>query len=516
MVLLRAISTIGGFTMISRVFGFLRDILIASFLGAGTVADAFFAAFRFPNLFRRIFAEGAFAAAFVPIFSERLEQDGRRAARVFAEEAFSVLSVFLLVFVLLFEISMPWAIYLIAHGFESVPGKMELAVELTRIAFPYLLFVSLVSLQSGVLNSLGFFAAAAFAPVLLNLTLIAALLGFSDSLQTPGHALAWGVFAAGVVQFVWLVIACRRAGMGISLRLPRLSPDVRRLGRRILPVIFGSSLYQINLLISTNLASRVSDGAISYLYYGDRVVQLPVGVIGVAVGTALLPFLSRQIAAGDLAAAGDSQNRALEFSLLLTLPATIALLIIAEPVTAVLFERNQFTALDTAATTPTLAAFAAGLPAYVLIKVLAPGFFARGDTRTPVKIAALCMAVNIALNLILMQFLAHIGIALGLALSSWLNALLLGWVLNRRGLLTFDDRLRSRAPRILLASLVMGAVLWGGLLLLNDPLAGGELVRALALAGLILMGVGAFGAAAPLTGAASLADLRRLMRKRTA
>jgi putative peptidoglycan lipid II flippase len=509
--LLRAITTVGGFTMISRVLGFLRDILIASFLGAGTTADAFFVAFRFPNLFRRLFAEGAFAAAFVPIFSGLLETDGREAARKFATQALSVLALVLLVFVLAMEIVMPWAMFVLAPGFDAVPGKMELATDLSRIAFPYLFFISLVSLLSGVLNSLGRFAAAAASPVLLNLTLIAALLGFTHWAETPGHALSWGVAAGGILQFVWLLVHCQRQGMPMRFARPRLGEKVRLLGRRILPVVFGASLYQINLLIGTILASLISEGAVSYLYYADRVTQLPLGVVGVAVGTALLPMLSRQIKAENPEGAAHSQNRGLEFALLLTFPAAVALMVIATPVVSVLFQRGAFTAADTAATSAALAAFASGLPAYVLVKVLAPGFFAREDTATPVRIAAAAMVTNVVLNLVLMQYFAHVGIALGASLSGWLNACLLALMLHRRGFLQMDLRLRSRLPRILLASAIMGGTLalarWG----LQDMIDGVEWERIAALVLLVGAGLAVFALSAQVLGAASLKDLRGLL-----
>jgi len=498
--------------MLSRVFGFVRDILVANFLGAGAVADAFVVAFRFPNLFRRLFAEGAFSAAFVPIFSGMLEKEGLEKAREFANQAFSVLALILIALVAIVEITMPVLMYGLAPGFESVEGKMEMATEMSRIAFPYLFFISLVSLQSGVLNSLGKFAAAASAPILLNITLIACLLGLSGHLETPGHALSWGVFAAGVVQFLWLVWHCRREGIPVRFTRPRLSPKVRLLGKRILPVVFGASLYQINLLIGTILASFVSDGAVSYLYYADRVTQLPLGVVGVAVGTALLPLLSRQLKAGNEDDALHSQNRGLEFALLLTLPAAVALVIIGEPIIQVLFERGQFDAAATAATAGALWAFAVGLPAYVLIKALTPGFFAREDTVTPVRIAMIAMAANIILNLILMQLMGHVGIALGAALSAWLNTICLWVVLQRRGQLKLDARLKTRLPKIALACMGMGVFLYFTHQHLLSWFETSTSSATLAL--MILVGGGAvtYGLIAQLSGAARVQDLKSMMR----
>ena len=290
--LLRAITTVGGFTMMSRILGFVRDMLVAALLGAGPVADAFFVAFKFPNLFRRLFAEGAFAAAFVPLFAGKLESDGRDKAVAFAENALGILLISLAVFVAAIELAMPWVMHLIAPGFLDDPEKFSLTVLLTRITFPYLLFISLVSLVAGVLNSMGRFAAAAATPILLNLCLIGAILLLTPLLQSAGHALAWGVCIAGAVQFVWLYGALAREGVWLRLHRARITDDIRTLFRRALPVAVGAGIYQINLVIDTVIASLLPSGSISYLFYADRITQLPLGVVGVAVGTALLPLLS--------------------------------------------------------------------------------------------------------------------------------------------------------------------------------------------------------------------------------
>jgi putative peptidoglycan lipid II flippase len=514
--LFRAISTIGSMTMLSRIFGFVRDILIANFLGAGAVADAFVVAFRFPNLFRRLFAEGAFAAAFVPIFSRTLEGEGREVAREFAEQAFSVLLVLLLIFTLCVVAAMPWLMPYLAPGFDEVSGKMAMATEYSRIAFPYLLFISLVALQSGVLNGLGRFAAPAAAPVLLNLTLIVALLVFADDEPSAGEALVWGVFAAGIVQFAWLVWHCRRANFTIRLVRPRLSPKVRTLGKRTLPVVFGASLYQINLLIGTILATTISDGAVSYLYYADRVTQLPLGVVGIAVGTALLPMISRQLESGDVDAANNAQNRGAEISFLLTVPAAVALVILADPVIRVLFERGAFDVTDSSATAAALMAYAVGLPAYVAIRVFTPAYFAREDTSTPVKIAAVAIAVNVGLNLLLMGPYQHVGIAIAASLSAWLNA---GWLivlLMVRGDYRPDRSLMKRLLGIAFASAVMGAALWSVLPEMAAWLSGPEWSRASALAMLVVGGMVLYFAAARMFGVYRLVEIKSLLRRRHA
>lgn len=514
MSLFKAIATVGGLTLISRVFGFIRDILIAVMLGAGPLADAFIVAFRLPNLFRRLFAEGAFNAAFVPIFAGRLEQSGKQEAQAFAEQALAVLLWALLVVVLLFEIFMPYAIFAISAGFADTNEKLELVILLTRITFPYLLFISLVSLMAGVLNSMQRFAAAAATPILLNLTLISGLIWFTQLFETPAHVLAWAVAAAGIIQFLWLLYHCGRSGMWLRLPLPRLTPDVRTMLRRILPGAVGAGVYQINLLIDTNFASFLQDGSITYLYVADRVTQLPLGVVGVAVGTALLPILSRQLKSKDPGAAQDSQNRALEITLLLTLPAAVALLIIPMPIIAALFQYQSFTLDSAVATAGALGAYAVGLPAYVLIRTITPGYFAREDTVTPVKVAAIALLVNLVLNIVLIGPLQHVGLALATSISAWINFALLAWLLHRRGHFALDLRFKQRLPRILSASLGMGLVLYGLDFVLAGLMADGTTGRITAMVMLVIGGLISYCALALLFGCATRAELRRVFSRR--
>jgi putative peptidoglycan lipid II flippase len=510
MALLHSAATVGFYTMVSRVLGFVREVLVAAFLGAGPISDAFFVALRLPNMFRSLFAEGAFSAAFVPLFAGKIAGEGRQAARTFAEDALAVLLVALLAFLIAGEMLAPWILDVLAPGFRADPGKFALAVDLTRIMFPYLLFISLTALQGGVLNSLERFAANAFTPVLLNLFLIAVLLGVRP---LTGEALAWAVTAAGLAQFLWLMLSCAQAGMSLSLPRPRLSPQVKRLLRVMLPGVFGAGVMQINLVVSTAMASLLPTGAVSYLNYADRLNQLPLAVLGIAVGTAILPPLSRQVRLGDDAGAIATQNRGLELALLLTLPAAIALALAAEPILAVLFQHGRFTAADTAATAPALAAYAAGLPAFVIVKVMAPGYFARQDTKTPVKIAALTMAVNVVLTLALGLALAQLGIALALSIAGWVNALTLIAVLGRRRQFALDRRTRRALPRIALSALGMG----GLVLLLEYALAGafaGRLVVKLtALVVLVSGGLFGFGLLALLLGVADWRELARRVRR---
>jgi putative peptidoglycan lipid II flippase len=507
MALLRSVATVGGYTMISRVLGFVREMLTAAFLGAGPLADAFFVALRLPNMFRSLFAEGAFSAAFVPLFAGKLAQEGRPAARRFAEDALAVLLVVLLLFLVAGEILTPWILDLLAPGFRSDPEKFARAVDLTRIMFPYLLFISLTALEGGVLNSLERFAAAAVTPVLLNIFLIATLVWVRP---LTGAALAWAVTAAGFAQFLWLMVSCARAGVPLSLPRPRLTPEVRRLLRLMLPGAFGAGVVQINLLVSTAMASFLPSGTVAYLNYADRLNQLPLAVVGFAVGTAILPPLSRHVRTGDDARAVDTQNRGVELALLLALPAAVGLAAAAHPILSVLFQHGKFTATDTAATAPALAAYALGLPAFVLVKVLVPGFLARQDTKTPVQIAAAAMVVNVTLTVALGLTFAQLGVALALTLAGWVNALALLALLHRRGHFAFDRRAKRALPRILLAALGMGGLVLGLEYLLAAPPTGQFLLQVAALALLVIAGLAGFAALVLLLG---VVDRRELMRR---
>jgi putative peptidoglycan lipid II flippase len=510
MALLRSVATIGSYTLVSRVFGFARDILTAAILGAGPVADAFFVAQRLPNLFRSLFAEGAFSAAFVPLAASAMAEGGKPAVREFAEEAFAVLFAALLIFCTLGEMFMPVVMHVIAPGFTDEPGKFDLVVALSRITFPYLLFISLVALQGGLLNSLDRFAAAAATPVFLNIFLIAGLWAMAHFGWSDGHVLAWALTAAGVVQFLWLAVSCAQAGVLIRPRLPRLTPKIRRTLGIMGPAVIGAGVMQLNLMISTALASMLPEGSVSYLYYADRLNQLPLGVVGIAVATAILPPLSRQVHGGDLAGAIHTQNRGVELSVLLTLPAAVGLAILARPILAVLFERGAFGDAATSATAAALAAYAAGLPAFVLVKVLAPAFFARQDTKTPVKIAIASMAINLGVTLLLMRPLAHVGVAIALSVAGWAQALMLLVLLARRGHFQFDRRARGNLPRIAVAALGMGAALVALRVVLAPTLAGPTLLRLAALFGLIAAGALIFAGLILALGVAGWRDLRRL------
>jgi putative peptidoglycan lipid II flippase len=515
MALLRSVATVGGYTLISRVLGFVREMLTAAFLGAGPISDAFFVALRLPNMFRSLFAEGAFSAAFVPIFAGMIAKEGRIAALAFAEDVLAVLLAALCLFLLLGETATPFILQVIAPGFAAEPAKFALAVDLTRIMFPYLVFISLVSFLGGMLNSVERFAATAATPALLNIFLIAALVFVRP---VDGVALAWAVTAAGLAQFLWLMLSCREAGLVLALPRPRLTPSVRRLLRIMLPGVFGSGVVQINLLVSTAIASLLPTGAVSYLSYADRLNQLPLALVGIAVGTAILPPLSRQVRTGDDAGAVHTQNRGLELALLLTLPAAVALAVAAHPILAAVYQHGAFGAAQTAATAPTLAAYAIGLPAFVLVKVMAPGFFARHDTATPVKIAAATVAVNIVLTVtlgIVLPF-AQVGIALATSIAGWVNALSLVVMLHRRGHFAIDRQARRRLPRIVVSALGMGVLLFVAEALLAPLLAGRLVLELTAVAALVGGGLVAYALFAFLSGAADWHELKRRLRRRTA
>jgi len=509
--MLRSILTVGGWTLASRVLGFLRDMLIAAKLGAGPVADAFFVALKLPNLFRRFFGEGAFNAAFVPAFARTLAAQGPQAARALAERMGVLLALWLLLLSALAIAFMPWLMYGLAPGFAANPEKFALAVELTRITFPYLLLVCLTALVSGVLNGLERFAAAAAAPIFFNVLSMAALFALGPFTPTPAHALAWGVTLSGVVQLGFVMWAAAQAGMALNLlRLPALPPEVRDVLRKMGPGLLGAGVTQINLAVDVVIASFLPSGSVSFLYYADRVAQLPLGVIGAAVATALLPLLARQLAEGKPLAAHRSMSRAIEISLALAVPAAIALGVLALPILQALFQRGAFGEREAVLTSQALVAYAFGLPAFVLVKVFVPAFFARGDTSTPVRIGILCVVLNLALNLALMGPLQHVGVALATSLAAWLNAGLLALMLARRGHLIPDRRLRRAAPRLAGAALAMGALLVG----LVWALAPGTGLRGVAaLAAICAVGGAAYFAMAQATGGLDVRELRRMLRR---
>ena len=512
--MLSGILTVGGWTMARRILGFVRDILLAALLGAGAVADAFFLANRLPNLFRRLFGEGAFNAAFVPGFTGLLTTDGREAARRFAEQAIAVMSFWLFGLTVLAEIFMPQIMGLYALGFTGNPEKFALVVELGRITFPYMPLICLTALLSGVLNGLDRYAAAAAAPLLYNVVSIAFMLALPGIVPTVGHAAAWGVSVSGVAQIVLLYWAVSRAGMRLHIPRPRLTPQMRLLFRRMAPGLLGSGVIQLNLAVDAFIAGLLPAGTVSVIYYADRINQLPLGVIGAAVGTALLPTLSRQVNGDTPGQAVGTLNRAIEYALMLTLPAALALFVSALPIVSVLFGRGAFTADDAVRSAQALAAYAVGLPAFVLVKVLVPAFFARGDTRAPVWTGTLAVVLNLALNFAFMVPLQHMGPPAASAVAAWFNVMLLAWLLHRRAHMAADAGLRRRLPRMLLAGLVMCVVLWAVQHTLFAAAGTSQGLRWMALAVLVTSGLAAYGVAGQVLGGFDLREAASAFRRR--
>jgi putative peptidoglycan lipid II flippase len=525
--LYRSFFTVGGLTLVSRVLGFFRDILIGGVLGTGLVADAFVVAFRFPNLFRRWFGEGAFNSAFIPLFAKRLEGEGPDQARAFAEEAMAGLAFVLILISAFCMLAMPWLMYGLAPGFAKLPEKFDLAVVMSRIAFPYLFCMSLVALLSGVLNSLGRFVESSLISVVLNLTLIAAMLiamslGYGKD-PAAGIVLAWGIFAAGILQLALLVWGAWRAGYAPRLRWPRYTDGMKQLVALGVPGIVAGGITQINIVIGGMVAS-LENGAASYLFYADRLYELPLAIVGIAIGVVLLPDIARHMRAGNDVAVQESQNRSLEFAMFLTIPSAVALAVIPHQIVTVLFQRGAFVAADTIAVSAALAVFALGLPAFVMIKVFSPAFFAREDTKSPMRFAGISLTLNtigsVGLFLLFQRlgWMPHVGIAIATTLGGWLNAILLWRALESRGYFKADKRLRRALPMVLVSSAVMGLALAAGANVLAPWLAATEptFVRFSALTGIVGLGAIVYFAAAFATGAISRAALMSAVRRRAA
>ncbi|MEM7696123.1 MAG: murein biosynthesis integral membrane protein MurJ [Pseudomonadota bacterium] len=520
MTLLRNFITVGAFTALSRVLGFVRDILIAAILGAGPVADAFFVAFKLPNLFRRLFAEGAFNSAFVPLYARAQAEEGATGSNTFASAVLSWLVTILLIVTTVAELFAPVLVLALAPGFTG-DANQDLTVLFTRICFPYLAAMSIVAFLSGVLNTLDRFAAAAFAPVLLNIVLIGALLAAATLSLPPEDAALWlaiGVFIAGVLQAVLLFFAVHKAGVRFKLSRPKPSPRLKRLVRLGIPGVAAGGITQINIVVGTIIAS-FWPGAVSHLYYADRLYQLPLGMVGIAIGVALLPDLSRRLRGGDVAGALHTQNRALEFALMLTLPAAAAFIVVPLEIVVTLFERGAFDREAAAMTAAALAAYGFGLPAFVLIKVFSPSYFAREDTATPMMFAGVAMVVNvigsIAGAMILgADGLAHVGIAIATSLAGWVNAALLFVGLIRRGDFQADRLLVGRSVGFLAASLALMIVATLIAQNFSTWFFDADMVRSIAALGILVLGSAAiFFGMCQLSGAVALGELWRTLRR---
>jgi putative peptidoglycan lipid II flippase len=524
--LVRSLGSVGGLTLASRILAVVREALQASYVGANFASDAFFVAFRLPNMFRALFAEGAFNAAFIPMFNRKVAEDGGLAAGLgFAERALAVLFPILAVFTIAM-IAAAWPVtWGLSGGFNHpTRDQFAFAVSLSRITIPYLMLISLASLLGGILNSLDRFWVNAAAPILLNLSMVTALwffhAGGPDGAYMTARVQAISVTVGGALQLGWLMIACRQAGVSLKLRRPRLDADMRELLKLILPAALGAGAAQVNLVISTALAGRLlGAGSISYINYADRLNQLPLGLIGIGLGTILLPTVSRLLSSGKHAEAMETQNRGIELALFLTLPAAAAFIFAAEPIVRGLFQHGRFTAEDSVLCGWALSAFSIGLPSYVLVKVLTPGFYARADTKTPVRLAVYSVGINILGNLILIPTLGrfglgHVGPPLATALASCVNTWMLYRTLRARGHFEADGQLKRRIPRLALAAAIMGALLFF-LAPYADPwLTRSLVVRIVALAVLVGGGVAVYGLACFATGAFALDDLKTLVRRR--
>ena len=460
MKLIKAMATVGGLTGVSRVVGFIRDVMTAYFLGAGPVADAFVVALKLPNFFRHVTAEGAFSVSFVPLYSQTLQKEGEEEAGKFAGQAFMAMAAVLTPFTMIMIAAMPWVIYAIAPGFTAGTEQYDLAVSMSRITFPYLLLMSLAALVGGMLNAHDKFGPFAAASIFFNICQIGFML-FASQFETVGHALSWAVAISGIIQLGWLWWYLRKYKIHLPLIRPRMTDKVRRLFSLMGPGVLGAGIIHVNLFADIMIASFLSAGAISALYYADRLFQLPLGVVGIAVGTALLPMLSKALTAGDKAEARDLFNRALEYCLFFTMPAAVALIFVTHDIMMVLFERGEFTAADTARAAPALACLSIGLPAYVGVKIFSSAYWSQQDTKTPVKIAATMAIVNIVVALALTRVLDVAGIALATGMAGWVQCYFLWKGLKGNDATTFDERLKRTVPRIVGCSLLMGVSILG-------------------------------------------------------
>ena len=459
----KSLAKVGSNTLLSRVLGFVRDLVFAQLFGASAGTDAFFVAFKIPNFLRRLFAEGAFSVAFVPVLVEYKTQRSFTELKYFVDRVAGTLGGILLLVTLFGVVGAPLLVLLFAPGFIADPGKLELAGDMLRLTFPYLFFISLTAFAGGILNAHNRFGVPAFTPVLLNLSLIGCALWLSPQMEQPVVALAWGVLIAGIAQFLFQLPFLHRLGLLPRFRIAPRDEGVRRIAKLMLPALFGVSVTQLNLLLDTLIASFLITGSISWLYYSDRLMEFPLGVLGVALGTVILPHLSSQHASASPGGFSQAIDWALRWTLLLGLPAAVGLLVLAGPMISTLFQSDVFLAEDVAMARRSLVAYSLGLVAFIMIKVLAPGYYARQDTRTPVRIAVIAMVSNMVMNIILVFPLAHAGLALATSLSASLNALLLFRGLRREGVYRPAAGWPCLIIRAVLACVLMAVVMWWGM-----------------------------------------------------
>nr|WP_051083988.1 murein biosynthesis integral membrane protein MurJ [Gilvimarinus chinensis] len=498
--LLKSSSKVGAMTMSSRVLGLVRDVVFAHTIGAGGGADAFFVAFKIPNFMRRLFAEGAFAQAFVPVLSEYRQNGSHAAVKALVDRVAGGLGFVLMVVTALAVLGAPFVATLFAPGFRTDPEQFALAAEMIRITFPYLMLISLTGLVGAILNSYDRFAVPAFTPVLLNIVLIVAALVVAPLFDPPALGLAWGVLAAGVVQFLFQLPFLKPLHLLPAPKVDWRDPGVKRILTLMVPALFGVSVSQINLLLDTVIASLLPDGSISWLYYSERLADLPLGVFAVAIATVILPNLSRQHAGKDPASFASTLDWAIRLVFLIALPAVVALLILAQPILTTLFQYGATTASDTAMATLSLRAYALGLLAFMLIKVLAPGFYARQDMKTPVRIGIIAMATNMVLNLLFVVPLhfyygiGHVGLALATAISAYINSALLYRGLRRQQIFWRQRGWGRFAVQLVLANMAMGVLLFAALVLWPNWVEWGAFARVWRLAVICVAGAVVYAA----------------------
>ncbi|MFA7275220.1 MAG: murein biosynthesis integral membrane protein MurJ [Pseudobdellovibrionaceae bacterium] len=513
MKLLNAMATIASFTMVSRITGMVRDMLTASFLGAGPVADAFFVALKLPNFFRRVAAEGAFSVSFVPLYTRTIEQEGEEAGGRFAGEVLTVMAVILALFSAVMMAGMPWIIHVIAPGFEEGTLRYDLAVILTQITFPYLMLMSFSSLFGGMLNSHNKFGPFAAAPIIFNLTIIAAMFTLGFVMPTMGHSMSVGITLSGVLQLGMMVYFIRKYKINFRFSPFVIGAKTKQLFKLMAPGVLSAGLYQVNLFVDMIVASLLPEGSISYLYYADRLNQLPLSLAGIAIGTALLPMLSKSLAAGDKDESRDLFNRSLEFCFFLAVPATVALLIVPLPMVATLFEHGKFTAEDTATTAYVLMGYGIGLPAYIASKVFMTAFWAREDTMTPVRISVLTALTNILLCLLLIGWMGVAGVSVATGLVGWMQVYLLNKKLKGHESMQFDERLKTVFPKIVVCSCIMAVVLsvlgYG----LYDFFHGDLWVKIPALVALLGAGAITYAVAIHVSGVLKISDIKHYLKR---
>ncbi len=511
MALYRSFFTVGFLTILSRLVGFLREILIARELGANAVTDAIKVAIKLPSLFRRIFAEGAFNASFVPMFAELLNSpDNKKEAISFAEMILSWLCVMLCLLTIIVEIGMPYIFQITCPGFTG--ERLRLVIEFSRITFPFIFFISLTAFYSGILNSLEKFVSVASSPVIGNIFIVAFVM--TTSLLNNNTALNFtiAVLGCGIVQWVWVLLPCMKEGYSLSLRRPRLTPRVKVFFKKVGPAALGAGIVQVNIFIDMIIASQLPSGYISYLDFAERLNQLPLSVIGTAISTVLLPLMSRQVSQNKIKDALQTQNESIEFAMLLTIPSVVGLMIWAVPIVSMIYQYGKFTYSDTIATASALHAFAIGLPAYVLIKIFASTFFSHKDTKTPVITAIICVVLNLILNLMLIKSMKHVGLALATAISAWVNAITLGYILHRRSLFVFSAALRQFFYKLAF-SIVIGLPF---IFLLRNVLKlyvhSSAWYKGIIISGACLLGIAIFAATAVMTGALNRGQFKKNMK----